>query len=336
LHRSTEGTSYADPNLLAGEVLGAADEIGLRVVLLRVAYAQAGAGRPAEGAQGRFCDGSLEAFASAAESLEHQIRDRPLQRMGVAPHSVRAVPREWLEPLRDLASRHGWVMHMHLAEQPQEVAACRAAYGLTPVEIAIEAGLLAPTFTAVHAIHLAPGEARALGRGSSTVCACPTTERNLGDGVVPAVDLLDAGVPLALGSDSQATIDLLEDARELELHLRLLQGKRCLLGPRGGDASALARVLWGAATVGGARSLGLSTGVLQIGHQADFFTLSLGDPSLAGASGESLLSSVVFGATPRAVQEVAVGGRFLIRQGCHPAQEEVIADFARVQEELWA
>jgi formimidoylglutamate deiminase len=175
-----------------------------------------------------------------------------------------------------------------------------------------------------------------LGRAPSTVCACPTTERNLGDGVVPALELREAGVPLALGSDSQATIDLLEDARELELHLRLTRGARCLLGAADAGAPEPARVLWNAATQGGARSLGLPVGALEPGRPADFFTLALEDPSLAGASADTLLASVVFGASPRAVREVAVAGRFLVREGRHPDQDRIVADFGRVQEELWA
>jgi formimidoylglutamate deiminase len=337
LHRSPQGTPYSDPNLLAGEVIGASDELGLRIVLLRVAYARAGQERAAEGAQLRFCDGSLDAFAKASEQLEAAIRNRPRVSMGLAPHSVRALPRDWLRPIGELALRHGWVVHMHLSEQPREVESCRAEHGgLRPVELVATEGLLSPAFTAVHAIHLSPEEIRSLGRAQSTVCACPSTERNLGDGVVPAVDLLAAGVPLALGSDSQATVDLLEDARELELHLRLTRGARCLIGAADADSSRQARVLWEAATIGGARSLGLPVGNLEVGRPADFFTLALEDPSLAGSSGATLLASIVFGASPRAVREVAVGGRWLVRQGRHAAQEEILSDFSRVQEELWA
>jgi formimidoylglutamate deiminase len=337
LHRTPEGTPYSDPNLLAGKVLEAADELGLRIVLLRVAYARAGERRAAEGAQLRFCDGSLDDFSKACEQLERQVRDLPRASMGLAPHSVRALPRDWLQPIGKLAAAHGWVVHMHLAEQPKEVEACRAEHGgLRPVELVAAEGLLSPRFTAVHAIHLTPGEIASLGRAQSAVCACPTTERNLGDGVVPAPELLAAGVPLALGSDSQATTDILEDARELELHLRLTRGARCLLGPAGGDPSSEARVLWDAATRGGARSLGLPVGALEAGRPADFFTLALADPSLAGASGESLLASIVFGASPRAIREVAVGGRLLIQEGRHAAQEGIVADFAKVQEEIWA
>jgi formimidoylglutamate deiminase len=202
---------------------------------------------------------------------------------------------------------------MHVAEQTAEVEACLQEYGRRPGEVSADVGLLGPRFTAVHAIHVSREEIAALGAAGANVCACPSTERNLGDGVVPADALKGAGVHLALGSDSQAAIDLLEDARQLELHLRLVRERRGLL-----DAGAL----FGAATEGGARSLGVPASALRSGSPADFICVDVHHPSLMGATGEALLPAIVFGARADAVREVYVGGKAVVRGGQHVLQEE--------------
>ncbi|MHB8417366.1 MAG: formimidoylglutamate deiminase [Myxococcales bacterium] len=329
LHRDPQGRAYADPNELDRQVIAAARDIGLRLTLLRVAYARGGPGQAAEGAQRRFCDGSADDYLRACEALAGEV---PL---GLAPHSVRALPRAWLAPLRDFASARGLPLHSHLAEQPKEVESCLAEHGLRPVELCAEEGLLGERFTAVHAIHLAPGEIERLGASRSTVCACPTTERNLGDGILPADELLAAGAGLALGSDGQSQIDLLEDARELDYHLRLARLRRAPLGPRG-DRGSLARKLLAIATEGGARSLGLPAAGLAPGAPADFFTVDLADPSIAAASEDALLPGIVFGLARGAVREVAVAGRLLVQGGRHPEDERVIRELRGAMEALWA
>ena len=177
------------------------------------------------------------------------------------------------------------------------------------------------------AIHVTSGEISALSRADATVCACPTTERNLGDGTVPADRLLSAGVGISLGSDSNVQINLLEDARELEYHLRILRLERAVLA---------AKHLFWCATEAGAASLNARGGSLEAGRPADFFTVALDDPSLAGAAPETLLSHVVFSAERTAVRDVAVGGKFVIRDGRHPLADEIIHEFTEVQRDLWA
>jgi formimidoylglutamate deiminase len=206
------------------------------------------------------------------------------------------------------------------------VEACVAEYGLRPVELLDREGILDQRFTAVHAIHVTAEEIFALGRAGATVCACPTTERNLGDGTVPAERLLQAGAAVAVGSDSNVQIDLLEDARALEYHLRMANLERAIL---------TAPQLFSCATAAGARSLGAPGGALEEGRAADFFTVALDDPSLAGADRESLLAHVVFSAERSAVRDVAVDGKLVVRDGRHPHGEDIVRDFARVQEELW-
>jgi formimidoylglutamate deiminase len=320
LHHQPDGTPYAERNTLAREVIRAARDVGLRIVLLRVGYARAGFRAPDNPRQRRFIDRDLEGFLAAVESLIRETQGVPGVSVGMAPHSVRAVPREWLTTLAGV--RGDFPVHMHVAEQPKEIEACLAEHGRRPVELLEELGLLESRFTAVHAVHVTEAEARMLGEVSAGVCACPSTERNLGDGIVPADTLVSAGARLCLGSDSQATVDLLDEARQLEGHLRLARLRRAVLDPGGGAVDGLAARLFEMATVNGARSLGLPTGALEPGAPADFFTVDLHHPSLVGASPASLLSGIVLGADKAAVREVAVDGRLVVREGQHPRAEE--------------
>jgi formimidoylglutamate deiminase len=228
---------------------------------------------------------------------------------------------------------------MHLAEQPDEVSACVEEYGRTPLALLETEGLLSENFTAVHAIHVTPKAVAAFAKTGAIVCACPTTERNLGDGVVPADEYLKHKVPICLGTDSHAQIDLFEDARELEYHLRLQKLERAVLD-RGSQVSGLrsqdlAAQLFDCATINGARSIGATSGTLVPGKPADFFTIDLNDPSIAGASADDLLSSVVFAASRAAVREVVVGGKPIVSEGQHLIQEEVVDRFGELQKRLW-
>jgi formimidoylglutamate deiminase len=211
---------------------------------------------------------------------------------------------------------------MHVAEQPAEVEACLAEYGRRPVELLHDEGILDDRFTAIHAIHLTDEEARFL--GNSTVCACPTSERNLGDGAVPADRLYAAGARICLGSDSNIQIDLLEDARLLEYHLRMQRLERAIL-PGG------ARRLFESATESGARSLQSAGGKLAAGRAADFLTVDLEDPSIAGAPRDTLLDNIVFSLERTAIRDVAVSGELIVRDGRHRLQEEITREFAKAQ-----
>lgn len=326
LHHGPDGTPYEDPQELALQVMRAASDVGLRLVLLRTAYARAGFQRELDARQRRFVDGDLDEVLARVADLK--ARATGLCTVGLAPHSVRAVPRAWLERAAALWRVPDGPLHLHAAEQPAEVRACRAEHGLSPVELLDEVGLLREGTTLVHAIHLEPSEPARLGRAGVNVCACPSTERNLGDGVVLADELLAAGVRLALGSDSQAQIDLLDEARQLEGHLRLLRLRRNVLAPASARPDALAQRLLELATQGGARSLGLSVGTLDPGRPADFFTVARSHPALLGAPDTSLLASIMFAAPPGAVRDVAVQGRLIVADGAHVRGPERRADFA--------
>jgi formimidoylglutamate deiminase len=340
LHHPTDRGSYDDPNLLAKEVVRAASDVGLRIALLRVAYARAGFQTEPNPKQARFIESDAETYLRNLENLISDLSDGggkppsvPANHsarawVGVAPHSVRAVPLDYLREVIAHANQHDLKVHMHVAEQPAEVSACVEEHGRTPVALLETEGLLSKRFTAVHAIHVTPKAIPAFARTGALVCACPTTERNLGDGVVPADEYLKHNVPICLGTDSHAQIDLLEDARELEYHLRLQRLERVVLG----DPAAL---LFDCATVNGARSIGASGGALEPGRPADFFTVALDDPTIAGASSDALLASIVFTASRAAVREVVVGGKPVVSEGQHLIQEEVVERFNDLQKRLW-
>jgi formimidoylglutamate deiminase len=337
LHHGPGGTPYADRNLLAEQVLRAAKDIGVRIALLRTAYVRAGWQKPADPGQARFITPCAPDFLADTEALRATItRDwRPgWAWIGIAPHSVRAVPLDYLREVANFARVNDLPLHMHVAEQPAEVEACVAEYGRRPVELLQDHGILHSRFTAIHAIHITDGEIAYLAGAGSRVCACPTTERNLGDGISPADKLMSAGVGICLGSDSNVQIDSLEDARSLEYHLRMRELERVVLAP---DCSrdGLAKRLFECATETGARSLGAPGGKLEPGLPADFFTVDLNDPSIAGAGASSLLNHIVFSAERTAIREVSVGGEFVIRERRHRLQDEILGNFDTVQTNLW-
>ncbi len=332
LHHGPDGTPYTDRLELARQVIRAARDVGLRICLLRVGYARAGFEVPENPRQRRFIDPDVDLFMRDVQDLRSAFASDGAVTVGHAPHSVRAVPRAWLDAVAKV--RDGAV-HMHVAEQPAEIDACVREHGQRPVAFLEGLGLLGPRFTAVHGVHLEDDEVRMLGRAEATVCACPSTERNLGDGVVPADLLFEAGASLSLGSDSQTQIDLLDEARQLESHLRLVRLRRAVLDPRGGDADGLGARLLAAATNAGARSLGVPGGELQPSSPADFFTVALDHPSLAGADRDHLLSQLVFGASAAAIREVVVDGRVIVHEGWHRLAEESSRQFTALARRIF-
>jgi formimidoylglutamate deiminase len=354
LHHTPEGKPYDDPNLLAKEVIRAAGDIGLRIALLRVAYVRSGFQTEPNARQARFIESDAELYLKNLEALADSVRSPTVKErqaangalanarasdaisVGVAPHSVRAVPLDYVKRVIAFANERDLKIHMHVAEQPAEVSACVEEYGRTPVALLESEGLLSDRFTAVHAIHVTPKAISSFAKTGAMVCACPTTERNLGDGVVPADEYRRNDVSICLGTDSHTQIDLLEDARELEYHLRLQKLERAVLGARTpSSASDAAALLFDCATANGARSIGAPGGALEVGRPADFFTVDLNDPAVAGASPADLLASIVFSASRAAVREVVVGGKPIVSEGQHLIQEEVVERFIGLQKRLW-
>jgi len=335
LHNQADGGRYDDPNLLAKQVISAALSVGIRIALLRVAYVRAGFQMEPNPRQARFIEEDVSRFLGDTEELLSELKGNSMVWVGLAPHSVRAVPLKDLEQIADYARGRELPLHMHVAEQPAELDACLREYGLTPVSLLADTGILNERFTAVHAVHISPKEVEQLSIARAMVCACPTTERNLGDGIVPVDRLLSAGIPVSLGTDSNVQIDILEDARELEYHLRLTSLERGVLDPGGNQEDGLARRLFECATISGARSLGFRGGLLEPGNPADFFSVDLMDPAIAGASAETLLSAIVFSSGRSAVRDVVINGEYVVENGVHHHQERIVEDFAKLQRTLW-
>jgi formimidoylglutamate deiminase len=333
LHNAPDGTPYDDPNLMAHQIIAAAKSVGLRIVLLNSAYLRSGYQLPSDPGQRRFFESS-DAFLTNAASLRTTYAADPREvSLGVAPHSIRAVPLEELREIVSWARTNSLPIHMHVAEQIAENTACQHEYGSTPVELLAREGLLGNDFVAVHAIHLNSHEISALAEAGAIVCSCPTTERNLGDGIVPVDALMKLGVRHALGSDSQAQIDPLEDARELDYHLRLAQQQRALLDQI--DGRPVASRLLDCATTHGAQALGIESGSLTPGEFGDMVSIDLKDLSVAGHTSETLLPILLFGVNRTAIRDVVVNGKFILRDGRHPLQEEIVGRYEELDRRVW-
>jgi formimidoylglutamate deiminase len=307
VHHRVDGTPYEEPNELALAVIEAARTVGVRIVLLLAAYARGGAGRGPAAGQRRFCDPSVAAYLARVERLAAAVEGDPLTTVGYAPHSLRAVPREWLVEIARHASATGYPLHIHAGEQPREVAESLEEFGLRPIEHLQQCGALGPAATVVHATHVSPGELDLLAETGTTVCACPTTEANLGDGFLPAAELWDRGVPVSFGSDSNVRLDPFEEARETEGCARRLSGRRNVLVD-GGDAGP-APSLWRCLTDNWARSLGLAAPGIVAGAPADLVALDLEHPEIRGVEPGDLPAAVVFSGTAALVRETWVAGR---------------------------
>jgi formiminoglutamate deiminase len=322
LHHGPAGVPYADPNELSRALIQAAGEAGLRITLLDTCYLAGGLSAdgeqlPLAGPQLRFGDGDSSRWAARMDALGADPAGSlgPHARAGAAIHSVRAVPPGQMPEVIGWSRRHGAPLHAHLSEQVAENAACRAAYGGTPAEVLFEAGALGPGTSLVHATHLTRRDIGLLGQSRSYACFCPTTEADLADGIGPAAELTSAGSGLTLGSDSHAVIDLLEEARRVELGERLASQER-------GHFSAAE--LATAATLTGHASLGWpDAGQIAPGALADLVTVALDSPRTAGAGPASALESVIFGATAADVRHVVISGRDVVADGRHQLLADV-------------
>jgi len=305
VHHAPRGRRYADPNVMGKALTSAAREVGIRMTLLDTCYLSGGltaSGHlPLDEAQERFSDGSVDAWASRVGDLAEDDTTR----VGAAVHSVRAVPCDDLAAVGEFTSRDDRPLHLHLSEQPGENLACEGFYGCSPTELLSGEGLLTPRTTAVHATHLSDKDVDLLGGARATACFCPTTERDLADGIGPARRLHDAGVALALGSDQHAVIDPFEEVRGVEMHERLESMER-------GRFSAADLLAMG--SLDGYRSLGWDDGgVIAGGHLADLVAVRLDTPRTAGCPPDHVL----YAATSADVSDVVVHGEHVVAEGQH-------------------
>jgi formiminoglutamate deiminase len=299
LHHDPDGRRYADPNAMGEALVAAARDAGLRITLLDTCYVSGGFGAEPQGVQRRFSDGDATRWADRVGALADKYAGADDVVVGAAVHSVRAVPREQIEVVADWARSRRVPLHVHLSEQVAENDACQRAYGVSPTTVLFEAGALGSFSTAVHATHLSEADVALLGSQRTFACLCPTTERDLADGIGPSRALFEAGSPLTLGTDSHAVVDPFEEMRAVELDERLSTQQR-------GHWSA--HELLVAATGHGHASLGFGdAGGIAPGSRADLVTV---DPASARTAGTGRgAETAVFAASATDVVHVVSGGR---------------------------
>jgi formiminoglutamate deiminase len=327
LHHQPDGRPYADPNAMGQALIQAAAEAGLRITLLDTCYLAGGLDKsgvlPLAGPQVRFGDGDGAKWAARVETLGPDAHGllTPHARAGAAIHSVRAVPPEHMHPVVTWAARYGAPLHIHMSEQRAENDACQAVYGVSPAQLLYDEDVLGPRTSVVHATHVSSADLRLLGGSQAFACLCPTTERDLGDGLAPARPLASAGCGLTLGSDSHAVIDILEEARGVEYAERLARRSR---------GHFTAEALLQAATSAGHTSLGWpDAGEITPGARADLVTVSLDSIRTAGTACDLALEAAVFAATATDVRSVVISGRDVVRDGVHQLIPDVPGELSR-------
>src|SRR4029077_11543763 len=306
-HRDPDALHYA----FDGVVLAAAAEAGIRIAFIQSYYRTGAVGQPLEGAQRRFDSPNPKVYWAQMDRLAAGLAPRR-ETLAASVHSLRAGSPDDLAAIYDEARRRDLPFHIHVEEQRREVEEVIAFYGQRPMALLLETLGTATDLTAVHCTHTDPEEMDRFLSAGGTVCLCPLTEGNLGDGIAAVPRVPPQRRAFCLGSDSNARISSLEEMRWLEYVQRLATESRGVLRDREGDVAC---VLLEAATTGGAKALGVEAGRIAPGLWADFAALDLGSPLLAGWTPETLLESVIFGATDEVVAATCVGGVWVEHRG---------------------
>ncbi|MCU4179196.1 formimidoylglutamate deiminase [Bosea sp. BH3] len=331
LHHDKDGRPYANIARMGEAVAAAADETGLGLTLLPVLYRFGNFGQaPSVHGQRRFVN-DRDAYLRLLEGSAAAIRSLPDARLGVAPHSLRAVALDdlgWLAALRPDDP-----IHIHVAEQVPEVEASLKITGRRPVELLIDTGALDRRWCLIHATHLTDAERDGIARSGAVAGLCPITESSLGDGIFDGVRYRAAGGAFGVGSDSNIQIDAGAELRQLEYSQRLRDRRRALFAE--GEAST-GLALWQAACAGGAQACGRAIGRIAPGCRADFITLDTDHPALVGRSGAEAIDSAIFAANALPLRDVVVGGRRVVAEGRHIARDSVRARFSGVMRRLLA
>lgn len=329
LHHQPGGAAYADPAEMSARVAAAASETGLGLTLLPVLYEQGGCdGRALKGGQLRL-GSAPDRFGAVMEGAARHLAGLRDARLGVAPHSLRAVSRERLAGVVELA--RGGPIHMHLAEQVAEVAEVQQAYGARPVEWALANLPLDPAWCLIHVTQMQSHETAGLAATGAVAGLCPITEASLGDGIFDAGGWQAAGGVFGVGSDSNIRISLVEELRLLEYSQRLLHRSRAAFAT---ETQSTGRVLYDGALSGGAQAAGRASGRIEVGALADLVGLDTEDVTLAGHRGDMLLDAFVFAGHDRLVTDLWSGGRHIVREGRHIARVPVEARYRRVMDGL--
>lgn len=314
VHHQPDGTPYDDRTELADAVIRAATDVGIRICLIRTAYMRGGFQQEMTAAQRRFSDPSVELVLQDVETLQSRYAGHPLVSVGLAAHSIRAVPIEANRELAAWADARKMPFHMHVCEQRRELEESIAEHGMTPIQLLADNGILSERFVGVHSTHLSSAEIHHLAQHNCFVNLCRTTERDLGDGLPPTVELVNAGAKLCVGVDSHCGENAFEEIRAIELDARSQHEARTVVGN--------AEFLLDAGT-----RLGYAACGIESAWQQDRVLLDANDLSLIGLPESHLVDGVIFNATPRAVREVVVNGQTIIKHGTHQDAEEIRRDY---------
>jgi formimidoylglutamate deiminase len=320
LHHQPDGTPYDAPAEMSLRCLAAAERTGIAVTMLPTLYAYGGFGgqMPSDG-QRRFIN-TADSFLRIVENLGTTGRGR----LGISPHSLRAVTTELLHEVIDGVASDAPI-HIHVAEQEKEVEDCFSWCGRRPVAYLLDSFDVSPRWCAIHATHMSDDETVALAHSGAVAGLCPTTEANLGDGIFPAAPFLDAGGTIGIGSDSQVTVSPADDLRQLEYSQRLAHRARNVLA--GAPHNSTGRRLLDAVSRGGAQALAHPMGAIETGNRCDIVVLDPDHPALIGRSGDEIVDSWVFSGGATCVKDVIVGGDIVIRERQHGRQDDILRDF---------
>jgi formimidoylglutamate deiminase len=326
LHHQPDGSPYSERGVMAHAIVDAAVAAGIGMTLLPTLYCTSGFGAQPPTARQRQFVSDVPQFVQLFDGLRARTLREGQIDVGVALHSLRAVPQAQLqEVLEALQSRGAGPIHIHIAEQEQEVAECVRHYGQHPIEWLLNHTAVDARWCLVHATHATNAELVDVARSGASVALCPTTEANLGDGIFELPQFLDAKGVMAIGSDSHISISPVEELRWLEYQSRLLRRERNVLS---GEASTGAN-LWRLACAGGAQASGRRVGALRAGLRADIVVLDLDSPALLGRSGDSIIDTFIFSGQPNPVRDVMVGGRWVVQDGLHFAEIPIAAGYRR-------
>jgi len=331
LHHQPDGTPYGEPAELSLRCLAAAEDAGIAMTLLPTLYNHGGfGGQPSTAGQRRFVN-NADQFLQIYDRLRKECAGHPLRRLGISPHSFRAVTAELLGKVV-AGIEQAAPIHVHVAEQTKEVDDCLAWSGKRPVGWMLDNFDVTSRWTAIHATHMTESETAALARSGAVAGLCPTTEANLGDGIFPAGLYLREGGSFAIGSDSHISVSPAEDIRMLEYTQRLRDRTRNALAS--GPGQSTGRSLFDAALAGGRTSMAQNVGVIAPGFRADIAVLDPDHPALAGRSGDAILDTWIFSAGNDAIRDVFVAGRQVVKDRRHLDEERIAHRFRAAVERL--
>jgi len=331
LHHQPDGLAYDEPAEMSLRCISAAEEAGIGITMLPTLYNYSGFGGRARNAGQRRFVNDASGFLEIYGTLKGVCDVNPLRRLGISPHSLRAVTPELLKTVLKGIDRDARI-HIHVAEQTKEVDDCLAWSGKRPVEFLLENFAVSPRWCAIHATHMTGPETSALAKAGVIAGLCPTTEANLGDGIFPADQFLKQGGAIAIGSDSQITISPAEDLRTLEYSQRLRDRTRNALAS--GPGASTGRTLLGAVLKGGAACLDQPVGVIAVGKRCDITVLDDGHPTMTGRDGDAALDGWIFSAGNAVVKDVIVGGSHVVKDRRHMDEERIQKRFTETVRRL--